>query len=270
MTKIIATMNYLSPEMQARPRYYANDNSKDRLELVAVEVPITNARALPQKPSLQKEGFTLVHHKSCVANFQDTNDTQAIYPDEIKQLIQRITGADEVVVTSPAILRFGEKSKHSGKFNNSRPARFLHVDIDDETANKFAARSANPTKAVRRFIHFNVWRVISPAPQDVPLALCDAQSVSPTDLTPADAIFDEPGKPEWSFTGLILKPNKRHRWLWFKDMRSDEAIVFKTNDSDSNEPHCVPHGAFDNPECPSTATPRISIEIRATAFWYND
>ena len=55
-----------------------------------------------------------------------------------------------------------------------------------------------------RFAHFNVWRAISEPPQDVPLAICDARSVAKHDLIRADAIFDTPGKAEWSFEGLVL------------------------------------------------------------------
>ena len=50
-------------------------------------------------------------------------------------------------------------------------------------------------------------------------------------------------------------------------MKRDEALVFKTNDSDPGEPHCVPHSAFDDPTCPDGVAPRASIEMRGTAYW---
>jgi hypothetical protein len=75
------------------------------------------------------------------------------------------------------------------------------------------------------------------------VAVCDARSVSQHDLLEADAVFDVPGKPEWSFEGLVLRYSPRHRWSYFSNMTSDEAIVFKTNDSDPAQRHHVPHSA---------------------------
>jgi hypothetical protein len=92
--------------------------------------------------------------------------------------------------------------------------------------------------------------------------------VQAADLILADAIFDSPGEPEWSFEGLVVAHNSAHRWCWFPDMSRDEALVFKTHDSDPARAHCVPHVAFDNPQCPADAPPRISLEMRALALWY--
>jgi len=51
-------------------------------------------------------------------------------------------------------------------------------------------------------------------------------------------------------------------------MQRDEALVFKTHDSEPGRAHCVPHVAFDNSACPAHAPPRASIEMRALAFWF--
>jgi len=59
-----------------------------------------------------------------------------------------------------------------------------------------------------------------------------------------------------------------HRWYWFPDMHPDEALVFKTHDSDRTRAHCVPHVAFDHSACPAHAAPRASIEMRALALWF--
>jgi hypothetical protein len=86
----------------------------------------------------------------------------------------------------------------------------------------------------------------------------------------ADAIFDVPGKPEWSFEGLVVRYNPRHRWSYFSNMTREEALVFKTNDSDPGQPHNVPHTAFNDPTCPAGVTPRASIEMRAIAYWFGE
>jgi hypothetical protein len=257
--------------MSQRPRYYANDHSRDVLALEEHTIQVEDARCRIVAPSLEREGFALVAHTSAVKDFRDAAEVARIHPQEIVRLVAELSGADRVVVGSPGVLRFSEKSADSGQLNNSRPARFIHIDISDPTARAFAERSrpTDVSKPLCRFAHYNVWRVLSPPPQDVPLAVCDARSVSQEDLLEADAVFDVPGKPEWSFEGLVVRYNPQHRWSYFSDMTRDEALVFKTNDSDSSQPHHVPHTAFNDPTCPDGVPPRASIEMRAVAYWFD-
>jgi hypothetical protein len=250
----------------ARPRYHSNDTSGDVLDIQPVQMDITDARG--RDITLDGNGFRLCSHRSAVADFTDRAEVDAIYRQETVDLIGGLSGADLVQVNSPGVLRFSEKSALSGKLDNSRPARFAHVDISDATAAAFAARAAPEGRRLARFVHYNIWRVISQPPQDVPLAVCDARSVTRTDLILADAIFNAPDRPEWSFEGIVVAHHPAHRWHWFSDMTRDEALVFKTNDSDIERAHCVPHVAFDNPDAGPQVAPRASIEMRAIALWF--
>ncbi len=259
-----ATINY-SKHTATRPRYHANDQSRDILDLDPRTIDLINGR--DDVPNLDTQGFILAAHRSSVSDFTDTAQSD-LYRREVAQLVHTLSGADQVVITAPGLLRYGERSSLSGQLNNSRPARFIHVDVNNATAAAFAERSAPDGKSVRRFAHYNIWRVITPPPQDVPLCVCDARSVSAKDLIEADAVFDEPDKPDWSFTGLVIGHNPAHKWYWFPDMTRDEALVFKTNDSLATEPHCVPHSAFDNADCATGVAPRGSIEMRAIAYWF--
>jgi hypothetical protein len=258
-----AIVNYLAP-MTERPRYHAQDHDRDNLVLDPRRVQIEDLRDA-EPSSLAREGFALVPHKSVVRDFQD-DSAQSIYAEEIERLILKATGAERVVVTGKALLRFAERAPESGRLFNSLPARFIHIDISDATARAFADRSE--PRQHRRFAHYNVWRVLSEPPQDVPLAVCDARSLAPEDLVAADAVFDAPGQPEWSFEGLLVRYNPRHRWCAFSNMTRDEALIFKTNDSDSAAPHHIAHSAFDDPNCPPGVAPRMSVEARAIAYWY--
>jgi hypothetical protein len=251
----------------ARPRYHANDTRRDVLDIAPVDMDIIDARQ--RATTLDGAGFTLVRHASALTDFTDRAAVDAVHRPEIVDLLAALTGADLIVVNSPGVLRFSEKSARSGALDNSRPARFAHVDISDATAEMFARRAAPEGRSLARFAHLNVWRAISPPPQDVALAVCDARSVSARDLIAADAVFDTPGQPEWSFEGLVLAHDAAHRWHWFPDMSRDEALVFKTHDSDRGRAHCVPHVAFDNPWCGPDAPPRVSIEMRGIALWFS-
>ncbi len=249
-----------------RPRYHANDHSRDTVEIELHDMAITDARNIAT--SLDVEGFTLVPHRSAVGDFTDKAEVSAIHIAEIEALIVSQSGADIAVVSSPGVLRFSERSALAGKLDNSLPARFAHVDVSDATAAEFAARSAPPGKTVRRFAHYNVWRVISSPPQDVPLAVCAAGSFSTDDLIAADAVFDMVGQPDWSFEGHVFAHHPEHRWHWFSDMNRDEALIFKTNDSQPGLARNVPHVAFDHPDVPTDCPPRASIEMRGIAYWF--
>jgi len=249
-----------------RPRYHANDTSRDLLEIAPVVMDIADGRG--SGTTLDQEGFCLASHRSAVADFGDREAVNAVHRREIIDLISALSGADLVLVNSPGLLRFSEKSPRSGALDNSRPARFAHVDISDATAAAFAHRAAPAERKLARFAHFNVWRAISAPPQDVPLAVCDARSISANDLIKADAVFDSPDQPEWSFEGIVVAHDAAHRWHWFSDMTRDEALIFKTNDSDLSRAHCVPHVAFDAPACGPQTPARASIEMRAIALWF--
>ncbi|TCM36133.1 CmcJ/NvfI family oxidoreductase [Novosphingobium sp. ST904] len=250
-----------------RMAYRANDSSRDTIVLAPRRMSLSDLRNT--KPTLDSEGFQIVSHVSSIADFACDEEVKAHHPQEIVDLLTGLTGADLVVVTAPGVRRFAERSNLSGRLDNSRPARFAHVDISGETARAFSARSLPEGNAApRRSAHYNIWRATSGSPQDVPLALCDARSLAPGDLLPADAIFDRDGVDVWSFEGLVLAHSPGHRWCWFSDMTPREVIVFKTHDTDPARANCVPHVAFDNPLTPPETPPRASIEMRAIAYWF--
>ena len=247
-----------------RQRYYANDHSRDTVVVAPRAMPLANARLMAT--ALDSEGFVLTRHCSAVADFNDPEQVAALHGGEIVALLQAQTGADEVFCTSPGILRFSEASGKAGTRDNSIPARFAHIDITTETARGFALQGLPTGRTLRRYAHYNVWRAFSGAPQDVPLALCDARSVPAESLLVADAIFDQPGKPEWGFESYLVTHDAAHRWHWFPDMTRDEVLIFRT--SDSQDPRAVPHVAFDDGTVGPDAPPRASIEMRGVAYWY--
>ena len=267
--KVKGQISYIK-DMAERPRFYANDHSRDVLDLDPRTVEIEDARSWPAPPDLDREGFMLTRHKSAVTNFRDAEEVARLHPAEIETLLLEVTGADRVVVNGSGVLRFGESSPDAGRLNNSFPARFIHIDCSDKTAAQFSERSRpkDVDRPVKRACSYNVWRVLSPPPQDIPLAVCDARSFGPGDLVESDSIFDMKDAPEWSFESWLVKFNPRHRWVYFSAMDRDDALIFKTNDSDRSKAHNVPHSAFDDPSCPKGVPTRSSIEMRAIAYWF--
>src|SRR5215831_7236058 len=217
-----------SEPMAARPKFHANDTRRDVLNVVPRAVPIENARRRTVPPALDIDGFCLRAHHSRVRDFRDRAELERVHVAEIRQLLLEASHADHVQVTGMGVLRFGEKSVESGAHDNSRPARFVHVDVSDATAASFYDRSRPDNgRRVSRSAQYNVWRVLTSPPQDVPLAVCDARSVQASDLMPADAIFDRDGAVAFSFEAWLLRHNPEQRWAYFPDMTPDEVLIFK-------------------------------------------
>jgi len=250
-----------------RPYFYANAHEKDFVPLRPAEVPIRDARGLGC--DLDREGFALVEHASAVEDLTDLGEVAKVHSGEIAELLKRLTGCDEVVMTPFGILRFSERSGANAEHDNSHPARFVHVDMAREDAAAARARSAPEGRAIARSAQYNVWRSLAGGTQDVPLGLCAYPSLAREDLLDCQAIFDPlDGGPEWGFANYLLAENPAHEWFYYSDMRPDEAIVFKTSESDPERAQLMPHGAFDNPLAGADAPPRVSLEMRGTCYWY--
>ncbi len=259
-------------ETGKRPFFYANAHEKDYVPLAPVEMDIRDARAMDC--SLDREGFTLVQHKSALADLTDMDAVARVHAGEIADLLEQVSGADHVAMTPGGILRYSERSGKTGSTDNSHPARFAHVDMSHSAAAEARAKTApgpeiTGGRRVARSAQYNVWRVLTPPPQDVPLALCAWPSVSDEDLIDCLAIFDPPdGSPEWSFGNYVIRYNPEHRWHYYSNMTPDEAIVFKTSESDPDRAQLMPHGAVDNPLAGGDAPARMSLEMRGTCYWF--
>ena len=266
MTEIRAWIGYCE-RTEKRPYFYANAHEKDFVPLVPVEVEIVEARG--REFSLDVEGFTLVEHTSAMADLTDLDAVKNSHANEIAELLRTVSGCDHVAMTPTGILRFSERAGANEGHDNSHPARFVHVDMATEAAAHARAQSAPEGREIVRSAQYNVWRVLSPPPQDVPLGLCDYTSLSPYDLIDCAAIFDPlDGSLEWSFPNYLLAYNPAHRWYCYSAMHPGEALVFKTSESDPERAQMMPHGAFDNPLAREDTVPRISLEMRGTAYWF--
>src|SRR5208283_4337828 len=82
---VAGAVNYIA-DMVQRPRYYANDHSRDVLALDPRTVIIEDVRERSDAPSLSGEGYQLVSHRSSVENFENPAEVAAAYPAEIERL----------------------------------------------------------------------------------------------------------------------------------------------------------------------------------------
>lgn len=262
-----AELSYLVP---MRERAYRHDGetppgaAATNMRHHAQSVVIENAR-LGAPPSLDREGFAFETSPSAVRDFFDADEVARVYDPEIETLLKARTGATRILIFDHTLRRrMPESDDRLGGFRP--PATRVHVDYTETSAPR-RVRDLLPSEADRllrrRFAFINAWRPISHIVRDSPLALCDARSISPRDLVPADLIYA-------NRTGEIYYTtfNTRHRWLYLPEMRPDEVILLKNYDSvRDGRARFTPHAAFLDPTAPASARPRESIEVRAIAFF---
>ncbi len=196
-----------------------------------------------------------------------------IYSAEIASLVKSLTGADDVVIFSPPVLR--KTDSKVGSTYQPRAAD-VHTDYSSTNAKDTAPKHANGDIEYSRFTFINVWRAITPPPQDWPLAVIDARSVSLDEGIPYPMIVVDkiPEKlpivpqPPYTIEGSNFSFKPEHRWYYFRDMKIDEVLVFKLYDSDrhrgSKSWRC-PHTAFFNPT--EGTIPRESVEVRTICYF---
>lgn len=238
------------------------------------EVWIEDVRG--QETSLDREGFVLVQHRTAVADLEQIEEDPAVdqrYIEEMSGLLAEITGAARVVMLGGGKKRYGESAKEKlAPLKNAKPARYVHADVTDASGPAQAEGLAGfvpglDLASFDRWALFNMWRSITPPPQDIPLAVCDARTIAPGDAVPVIAVTEIRGFGDFEFetSGYLFNPG--HRWCYFRDMAPDEVLVFKTHDSDPSRAHRVAHSAFDDPSCPPGVPTRVSVEMRALALF---
>lgn len=266
-------------EVRAAVTYADVEPSDDRLvfrladwtgfERRTVEVAIRDSRTLPSPPTLDENGFARVPFGPAVG---DRAELERIWPEQVRARLKEITGAAEVVVWGFNARFTGWKA--AGAVPTAAPASTVHTDFcpaefTGEIGNGLAEealRAAGFTSRPRRWRCFNVWQALTPAPHDTPLALCDARSVAPGDVIRARGqLYDGAGEPTAGANFCLVRPNPEHRWVYFPDLRTDEALVFTGLRPECGAPwQVVPHTAFNDPD---GTEPRSSLEIRALAVY---
>jgi len=228
------------------------------------KMAVQNGRLLADRLSLDEQGLVFVEHKTKVTDFFDENQLKSIYYPEIEQLIRRESGASRVVIFDHA-LRSGDEAEREEKLIRN-PVLQAHNDYT-EWSGPNRLREILPDEAerllTRRFAIIQVWRAINRPIQSSPLALADAKSVALEDLMVAERRY-----PHRVGQTYRLKYNPNHRWIYFPEMRPDEAIVFKVYDSEKDgRARFTAHTSFNDPTSPADSPPRQSIESRAFAFF---
>jgi hypothetical protein len=235
------------------------DHNSSTFDLISRTVRIRNARAVADGLSFERNGFTLLKHASDI-DFRNPEEVERRYYPEAVRMAKQLTGASDAVAFLPFV-----RSETRGEAVEL--GANAHVDFDGPSVRQWI-RQLRPADAEallkKRFVNINLWRPIRPV-QSMPLAVCDASSVSRADLV-RTVIGHKPGQDASEFAGYNLAYNADQRWYWYPDMQPDEVLAFRLYDSEEQRPHLTAHTAFQDPASRPGVPPRISLEIRTIAF----
>ncbi len=284
-----AAISYVAPGSFINRRFVAPGVERNTGRYVTHQVRVRDGRSISDHFSLNVHGFVLARYPSRVANFFDKDEVDRVYPGEVVDIVKALTGATRVATQGWMVRTSGDLSKHlpqktvgyTHKGGVQPPAGEAHVDFTPERAETLARTLYENTfpdgKGYSRFIASSLWRCFSPPPQDCPLALCDARSVSaeegvPNTLFIVDQLPEEKvmlgpmPNEDRALAAAIFHHNPDHRWWYFSNMNRDEVVMIKFHDSDRARALRTPHTAFRDTSFPG-AKPRESIELRSVAYF---
>lgn len=276
--EVRAAVNYIrNPRFSAgepKLEFCTEDETLSTMEtLPGQDMAIRSARGLAT--ALDREGFVLVRHVSQVEDFgliEEDPGTDQQYNDEMAALLREVTGGAFAMMLGGGKKRFGESATDRlAPLINAKPARYPHADNTDMSAQvlfgHITAAAGGQIPDGVRWAMYNMWRAVSPPPQDFPLAVCDARSADAADEVPVTAVTRTRGVGDMRHdtTGFLYNP--QHRWHYFPDMTRDEVIVFKAHDSLEGVTRRVAHTAFTDSSCPPGTPTRASVEARGLVFF---
>lgn len=289
-----------------------SDGGTEGVILEAREVTIHNARLLAggDRRTLARDGFELLLRPLARSDldFFDHGEVVEHYYPECAAAVREATGARDVFAFDHNIRsatgKAGQRRIRGGQ-QVQGPAHVAHGDYTltsapdrlrllakppsgNDTLRSFLAEEealldlAMVDRALgqgSRYAIINVWRNIVQEPVAThPLALCDAQSVSPEDLVVFEIHYqDRVGENYFAI------PSPRHQLFYFPAMTWDDALLIKQWDSagtmarsrgeraDGDDPGAPCtfsfHTAFEDAASPPDAPDRWSIEVRCAVLY---
>jgi hypothetical protein len=249
------------------PSRGGGDETEHHGNFTMQEVAVHNARDLETAPSLDVEGFKLVRQASGVEDFYDDAQIESIYHYEVKALLKEVTGAARIEIFDDTRRSTSLERQRDKRIREA--ASIVHNDYTARSGIKrlrdhFADDPDETDKLLqRRFAIINVWRSIAGPVYNHALALCDATTLRPEDLVSVERRAEERvGELQ------VALHHPGNRWYYFPEMQMDEALLFKTFDSETDgRTRFTIHTSFEDPDAPADAAPRESIETRCLVFY---
>ena len=237
------------------------------------KVKIYDCREFSDQLSLDVAGFEVHKALSEITNFYNTTEVIEKYYPEVERKMEEILHAHKVIVFDHNVR--SQVKADAGQEGVREPVEGAH---NDYTLSSGPRRIAEVLKEKgyqnllsRRCALVNFWRPIIEPVEDMPLAICDAQTTTLNDfVTTKIEHFQEENLTTPTLTGEIysFKYNPKHRWFYVPKMKSSEVILLKCYDSADDGRACFTgHTGFSNPNLSKNFTPRESIEARTVVVF---
>ncbi|MFB3108280.1 MAG: CmcJ/NvfI family oxidoreductase [Candidatus Binatia bacterium] len=265
---IKASLNYLVDTGEKPVTYTAKPGSTPEQRSGSYEkhtVTIQNGRPIIDQFSLEREGFVFINHETKMKDFYNEDELRSVYYPEMEQLVKDLTGASRVLIFDHTLRAEDDATREEKKVRE--PVRRVHNDYTEWSGPQRVRDLLPPEEAEEllkhRFAVIQTWRPIRKPVQTAPLAIADSMSLETKDMIPTERRY-----PDRVGETYHLTFNPSHRWYYFPEMQRNEALVFKCYDSEKDgRARFSAHAAFEDPNSPTDAPPRESIEIRTLAFF---
>ncbi len=229
------------------------------------DIVVHDGRPIADRIDLDGEGFVLLNHQTAVEDFLDDAEVRRVYYPEMERLVTEATGCARVIVFDHTV-RIGDESKQAAHKVRA-PVKIVHNDFTLDSAPQ-RVRDLLPAdeaeaRLAKRYGSINVWRPLSGPVENDPLVVCGWRSLTQDDMIRTERHYKDR-------VGAVYNVayNADQRWYFFPRMETDEAVLLKCFDSETDgTARWTAHGSFDNPNAPADAPPRESIEIRTLYFF---
>ena len=264
-----ATVNYTVDNGMPPDYYFYEPDPSVKLNPPGTdvrEVEIHNGWPRRDRLDLDREGYVLRSFPEGFADFSDEAAVKGRFYDQVAEFVKRNTGARRVVIFDHTIRRRMPANLEVQTTVNRPAVLLVHSDYT-ETSGPQRVRDVLPDEAEAllrgRVAFYNVWKSLAEPVEELPLAMCDADSDDDGDMLRMDLKYRER-------TGeiYVMRHNPAHRWTYFPGMNAGEALLFKTYESQTDgRARFVGHTAFEDPTSPPNARKRESVEVRTMAFF---
>lgn len=254
------TVRYLNPEWKTReeiPEIGSRETRRANTSVHDVTIHDARPRIRAGELDLDTQGFALFSADATPFDYRDDAEIERHYYPRAFELATQATGATRVFPWQHVV-----RTETPTSFNDAY-ARFVHCDYQRGKAAKLARYFLGKQgieldpEASWNFSWVNVWQPVEVPALRNPLALIDAETLGDDDLVE----YQYSGYAE-NVVSTMATYNPAHRFYYVREMRTDEALVFKQLDSRAGRAPSCPHTSFDDPSAPADAPGRRSIEVR--------
>ncbi|KAL4969859.1 uncharacterized protein BDV14DRAFT_163767 [Aspergillus stella-maris] len=206
--------------------------------------------------------------------YSDPWRIQKIYLPECEDILKsQVEGADEVMIFDWKIRKQkSAKERRTRNPNLQGFAKQIHIDTvltRDPVGTPIMERIRNHIPPASHYLLsgriqlINLWRPISGPIEDHPMAVCDRGTLDTSKLIETDMIRGE-------YTGTMLYPQSEPistcQWYYMSRQDVEDVLLFKGFDTRDDCVKYTPHTSFTPLNSAESASPRVSVEVRALVF----